>query len=261
MPIKESKYHLHFPDFNGTDYSSADDGSSCEVELAAARKEDQDVAVFMAIAEMLSMESLLHLLQGQAHAALADIAGDGYKPTRKETRSKAPVKKRFRFAKDKRRRGVFCEIFEIESIKEMDLWWSDDESDEMRRRAVRTVKQTRQSTPEFTSSVETIVRAPLVENKSRRHTHQVETAMKYLIGMSFIVLLCNGLQSHRPLSLHRAFVPSGTRIPHCSFDGSDSIRSYSSSSRRTRDNHEDNLFVRTVFEEDFGCVYGILVAK
>lgn len=188
MPIKEKKHNLQFPIFDD-DYSSGDDGSVVEKELAAARKEDQDVAVFMAIAKRLSMESLLHLLQGQARAALGGMGiennnNNSRRNTTNKSTTKRPVKKRFRFAKDRQTRGgVLCEVFEIESVKDMThLWWTDEESDEMRSRAVRTVHHVSKRVQDFTDSVETIVRAPLA--KSKKQQYHVENAMKYLIENS-----------------------------------------------------------------------------
>jgi hypothetical protein len=188
MPIKEK--HTSFPAFDLSEYVSdvddADDDASISTKYQT--KEDQDVAVFMAIAERLSMQSLLHLLQGHVRAMVNVME----EPVARMTRHNVHiVKKRFCFAEESNA-DVHCQVFEIESIKdEVELWWTDDEMGKMRKKAIDTVKHFRKLKQKYSQAIEIIATDP-VEEDTKKQKHKVEQSMKLLTKESY----ARGLETH-----------------------------------------------------------------
>ena len=117
-------------------------------------KEDQDVAVFMALAGRMNLDSLLFILQGHARElnlpsaeCLLPVNAAKIKAERaaaaaaaEEEEHKKPIKQfRWKEAEDNynddgdfdgsgTNTQVACQVYDIESIKDCkDAWWSDDE--------------------------------------------------------------------------------------------------------------------------------------
>lgn len=164
------------PDLEETSVSDASDNEEDNVGKREAQyksKEDQDVAVFMALAQQMSLNSLKHLLQGHARACAlpdnciehtavgiscmansassSDLQGQDVHqlPTRA---------KQFRFAEVRGGKAVRCVIHEIESIKSMsELWFSDQEMSNIRQSAIKDVKWYRKHRHDYISNVEKLV--------------------------------------------------------------------------------------------------------
>jgi hypothetical protein len=188
MPIKEK--HTAFPTFDLSEYVSDFDNASdddASISTKYQTKEDQDVAVFMAIAERLSMQSLLHLLQGHVRAVVNYME----EPVAQQKRETVVVKKRFRFAEESNA-DVRCQVFEIESVKdEVDLWWSDDEMGKMRKKAIDVVKHFRKHKKKYSAAIEVIATDP-VEEDTKKQKQKVEESMKLLTKESY----ARGLETH-----------------------------------------------------------------
>ena len=189
MPIKET--FSSFPVFDIESQLSDSDTSSANDSVLSAKyatKEDQDVAVFMAIAERLSIKSLLHLLQGHAQSQMMQFDEEKKKPVKPP---KKMVKKRFRWAKAKDRVNVKEVVYKIESVKNYPLWWTDDEMGEMRQQAIDAVKYFRKKKKKYTEAIEAIATAPAYEDTPSNRA-LVEKAMKQLTKDSY----ARGLESH-----------------------------------------------------------------
>lgn len=187
MPIKET--FSSFPVFD-VEIQASDSETSCNDSVLGAKyatKEDQDVAVFMAIAERLSIQSLLHLLQGHAQSQMLHFEKEK-KPIKPP---KKIVKKRFRWAKAKDKVNVQEKVYTIENIKDYPLWWSENEMSEMRQQAIEAVKYFRRKKSKYSEAVEAIATAPAYEDTPSNRA-MVEKAMKQLTKDSF----ARGLESH-----------------------------------------------------------------
>ena len=212
----------HYPDFDDelpdvTAVSDEDDEDEDSVEIAMkeqkyATKVDQDVAVFLAIAEQMSLSSLLHLLQGHVRSNAANVDTECYQQyaeiaklqtSRTKSGSAAsqlqqkPLKKQkqFRFAEvtDHQVRVV---VHEIESVKHnKDLWWKHEEMQSIRHELIDAVQFYRKHRRNYINSVEIVARGNSAE-------HVLETHMKYLTNDTY----ARGLESHvvRMLSENRS---------------------------------------------------------
>jgi hypothetical protein len=199
-----------FPEFGIPDLESTDNSCSSEDEDSVQRekystKEDQDVAVFMAIAERLPIKSLLHLLQGHVRSQNADVWHyDTIRmlrdATAKEEHDGAPapqlpplkLKKVFRFA-EIRGGEIRKRVHEIESLKDVkELWWSDEEGMEMRMQAIETVKHFRKHRKTYIQAVEAVA--------SGTDPLEVEAGVRQLSKDSF----ARGLEAHICSFLSRA---------------------------------------------------------
>jgi hypothetical protein len=172
------------PDLELTEIS--DDDSERREKYST--KEDQDVAVFMAIAQKLPIHSLVHLLQGHARAQTADYLSSLPAAARQVSADEpkgGPQKiKKFRFAEisGNQIRTVTHEIDSVKDIKT--LWWNDEEMMDMRLNAIDAVKYFRRHRPDYTANVETVV--------TGTDKTIVENAMKQLTQDSF----ARGLEAH-----------------------------------------------------------------
>ena len=202
-----------FPEFDLPDAvevtdTSSDEESVTQREEEYRTKEDEDVAMFLNLTKRMSLQSLLHLLQGAAKAqnnildasenpmmeynvllstragglksshSAAAAAGQSSSPNR-------PKEKKFRFAEisENRVREV---VHYIESYKEYsELWWSEQEMIEIRADKVRVVKHFRKYRPAFIQSVEILVKG----NESKG---VLEEHMRRLTEDSF----ARGLETH-----------------------------------------------------------------
>ena len=182
-----------FPDFHLPDPAEVTDVSSDEESVTQRdeefrTKEDEDVAVFLNLTKRMSLQSLLHLLQGAAKAQNNIIDDDEvenpmleysvlltkHKTSESPTAKPVAKQKKFRFAEisDNRVREV---VHYVESYKDIsELWWSNEEMMTIRSDQVRVVKHFRKYRPQFIQSVETLVmgnEAPTVlEDHMRRLT-------------------------------------------------------------------------------------------
>jgi hypothetical protein len=238
------------PDLDATDASSNSSNSCAEedeeisspsgdVNVIApdelSSKPDRDVVVFMALAQRMSLQSLVHILQGhvreqqprewRALVAAASVSSTSNTPVKakrdastmsssfrstsaeggaldQQSKSPRPKKKAFRFAE--LRGGMVRQVVhEIEDWKHVrELWWTDQEMLDMRMRAISTVKHYRKYRPGFMAAVETILKlsSPSDPSGSAR-SNAVEQAMKQLCDDS---CLTRGLETHICLSLSRA---------------------------------------------------------
>ena len=210
----------HYPDFDDelpdvTAVSDEDEEDEDSVEIAMkeqkyATKVDQDVAVFLAIAEHMSLKSLLHLLQGHVRSNAANVDTECYQQyaefaeLQESSRTKKlgatqqkPLKKQkqFRFAEitDHQVRVVVHEIDSVKHIK--DLWWKHDEMQSIRHELIDAVQFYRKHRRNYINSVEIVARGNSPD-------HVLETHMKYLTNDTY----ARGLESHvvRMLSENRS---------------------------------------------------------
>ena len=202
----------HFPDF---DLESVPDGELTDVsddestirekEKRYSTKEDQDVAVFLALAKQMSLKSLLHLLQGHVKALnpsseylqtyKAAIQDNqilkGRKPCRK---SSLVTKKQFRWAEVNSGK-VRAVVHEVESWKQYkDLWIRPEDMQAIRSELIETVQFYRKRRHGFMQAVELIAKGEAPEPVIEHH-------MKMVIDDSY----ARGLETHiiRFFSDHR----------------------------------------------------------
>ena len=166
---------------------SSDDESIQRREQKYATKEDQDVAVFLKLAERMSLSSLLHLLQGHVRAnnLSPDCFGVVQKAPKKKKQPLAPRKKQFRFAlvaNDE----VRVVVHEIPSYKHMkDLWLSPEEQHETRQDLMEAVAFFRKRKPNYIHALEQIF-------MGGQGQHATETHMRTVMNHSF----ARGLETH-----------------------------------------------------------------
>lgn len=145
---------LVLPDLELTDSSSESDDDDKREELYRT-KEDQDVAVFMILSKRMSIQSLLHILRGQAvsqHLPTQYSQPGLPKPPARLTITPKPVAKKLRFAEVNHQVRVV--IHEVESWKNMKgLWLSQDEMIAIRTEVIDAVKFFRNHRPEYKRSL------------------------------------------------------------------------------------------------------------
>ena len=187
-----------FPKFDLLDLTGGDSDDDVSLQSNSSKyqtKEDQDVAVFMQIAERLNFEQLTHLLQGKTHSELnLPPLPPTRSPSSRAVTSTSPIApatpilkrvKKFRFALIAGDKHVRSVVHEIQSIKRMQhLWWSDEEMLQIRRQAIDTVRHFRSRRPSFIQAVETVA--------SSNDPALVEASMKQLTRDSF----ARGLETH-----------------------------------------------------------------
>lgn len=218
-PAKRYRFdNMPFPEFSSavevTD-SSSDEESVQQRDAEYQTKEDEDVAVFLNLTKRMSLQSLLHLLQGAARAQnnITDTTSvdshpmmeysvllSGSRRSSKKAEETATAdagqqpgvvkQKKFRFAEisENRVREV---VHPIESYKDVPgLWWTNEQMMEIRTDEIRVVKHFRKYRPQFIQSVETLVRA----NESPA---VLEQHMRHLTEESF----ARGLETHSVLCI------------------------------------------------------------
>jgi hypothetical protein len=212
-PAKRYRFdNMPFPEFSSavevTD-SSSDEESVQQRDEQYRTKEDEDVEVFLNLTKRMSLQSLLHLLQGAARAQnnITDtsdshpmmeysvlLSGSRRSSRSPNTTAVAPPgivkQKKFRFAEisENRVREV---VHPIESYKDIPgLWWTNEQMNEIRTDEIRVVKHFRKYRPQFIHSVESLVRA----NESPA---VLEQHMRHLIEESF----ARGLETHSVLCI------------------------------------------------------------
>ena len=187
---KTSYPQLVLPELDLITDDGSNSGSEATEENSVQRekyssKVDQDVAVFMMIAEKLSVTSLVHLLQGHVRAqqfhtwhydtlvaleqekqkkALTQIEESTSSSSSSSTSDfESPKKKRrksFRFATI-RNGDVRTVVHEIESISTPeyinDIWWNGNEMMSFRCNAIDTVRHYRKHRKKYIDAIESIV--------------------------------------------------------------------------------------------------------
>lgn len=187
----------HLPDL---DVSECSDDDS-EKREKYSTKEDQDVAVFMSIAERLPIQSLLFLLHGHVQAQQQNlnnqvlpssyveasriaklleqeqqkqqqsstIGPSGSDSTSASPQHKTQRVKKFRFAEIRGGQDVRCIVHPVEDCKDLkELWWSDSEMMDIRRQAIDAVKYFRKHRPDYLQAVENIAREIDVEENMKK---------------------------------------------------------------------------------------------
>lgn len=184
-----------FPKIEADELPSAVAVSDSEDESEKRRKyvtkEDEDVAVFMAIANKMSIKSLMHLMQG--HARALNLASD-YMESMAETVSSTskPVKKvvkMFRF--DEEKGDVKTIIHKIKPLKKYkELWISGDEMGDIRYDAIQAVNYFRKYEPRYSEAIEIIAKS--YKDRSPQAEMILEDAMRKIIQEGF----ARGLEPH-----------------------------------------------------------------
>jgi hypothetical protein len=155
-------------------------------------KEDEDVAVFMRVAQSMSIKSLLFLLQNHARAMnipedvlQKDIACGVPSPSAKKATLKI---KKFRFAEISGGNKVRAVVFEIPKATDPSLWWSKEEMKDIRSDVIQAVMYFKRYRPEFAESVQILAKSYLNETPN----FVLEQHMKILSGDS----VARGLETH-----------------------------------------------------------------
>lgn len=145
------------PEF--ANYIPGDDDSITSGATRYETKEDQDVAVFMALAGRMNIDSLLFILNGHAremNLPSADLLlpenADKLKEQRELHRKR---QKNFRWKEDDQG-NVALEVFEIEPMKDADMWFDDEFSQKILMGAIRDVRYYQANKPDYIAAVETL---------------------------------------------------------------------------------------------------------
>jgi hypothetical protein len=140
----------HYKDYAGDDESLLTAGSRYDT------KEDQDVAVFMALAGRMSIDSLLFILNG--HAREMNLPSSEYLLPHLKDKAKALANKKekvFKWKEDEDG-NVAREVFEIVPMKDADMWFDDDHSQKILMGAIRDVRYYQANKPDYMAAVETL---------------------------------------------------------------------------------------------------------
>jgi hypothetical protein len=155
-------------------------------------KEDEDVAVFMRVAQSMSIKSLLFLLQN--HARAMNIPEDVLQKdiacgVPSLTAKKATLKiKKFRFAEISGGDKVRAVVQEIPNDTDPSLWWGKEELQDIRSDVIQAVLYFKRYRPEFSESVQILAKSYLNETSNL----VLEQHMKTLSGDS----VTRGLETH-----------------------------------------------------------------
>jgi len=160
------------PEFTNYEKFAGDDSSLNSSGTRYETKEDQDVAVFMALAGRMNLDSLLFILNG--HAREMNLPSSEYLlPEKRKELDALRAKREFKWKEDENG-NVATEVFEIESIKEEDLWFEDEVSQKILMSAIRDVRYYQANKPEYINSVETLA--------TQSDNNETEGHMKALIN-------------------------------------------------------------------------------
>jgi hypothetical protein len=196
--------------------SDSESGSDQDSERRAkyATKEDEDVAVFLRLAEQMSIHSLLFLLQN--HARQMNLPEECLQQSLRRGREAGSAKgqlpaspksmrqKKFRFAEICNGRHVRAETHEVpvvDSFVKPALWWTEEEMREIRRESARTVRYFRKHKLSFAESCMVLAESA---GDDAEDDVVVEHHMKKLTNDSF----ARGLEAHivSPLGKKRKHV-------------------------------------------------------
>ena len=160
------------PEFTNFEKFDNDDSSFISAATRYDTKEDQDVAVFMALAGRMNIDSLLFILNG--HAREMNLPSSEYLLPEKRAELKALQKeKKFQWKEDADG-NVALEVFEIEPQKDADMWWDDEFSQKILMSAIRDVRYYQANKPDYIAAVETLATQP--------DDNMTETHMKTVIN-------------------------------------------------------------------------------
>lgn len=204
---KTSYPQLVLPELDLITDDGSNSGSEATEENSVQRekystKVDQDVAVFMMIAEKLSVTSLVHLLQGhvrsqQCHTwhydtlcaieqekrqkALVQVEESSSTSSSSGSDFESPKKKRrksFRFATI-RNGDVRTVVHEIESISTPeyinDIWWNGNEMMSFRCNAIDTVRHYRKHRKKYIDAIESIVISSGSTSSAENHNSSINS--------------------------------------------------------------------------------------
>jgi hypothetical protein len=196
------------PELDLTDESSnsSDEENSVQREKYSS-KVDQDVQVFMVIAERLSVTSLVHLLQGHVRTqqdhqwhyhtlnALREEA-ERQQMVLPEQPKPLKVRKAFRFA-TVRDGDVRAVVHEVEDLKQMkELWWNEKEMMDFRCNAVETVKHYRKYRKKYIDAIETIASTAKLDSDSAVNTKQLNIHLEDAVKLLTVDSYARGLETH-----------------------------------------------------------------
>jgi hypothetical protein len=187
----ETEINSVVPDSLESSFSDSSEGTLITKHEKYRTKEDEDVVVFMRLAQNMSIKSLLFLLQNHARAMnipedilLQDIACDVPSLTAKKATLKI---KKFRFAEISGGK-VRAVVLEIPKATDPSLWWNTNELKDIRSDVIQTVRYFKRYRPEFSESVQILAKSYLDETPK----FVVEKHMKKLAGDS----VARGLETH-----------------------------------------------------------------
>jgi hypothetical protein len=185
------------PDADDTNsvMSDGDGGAAERVKLFEQFKsrEDQDVAVFMSLANKMDVSSLIFILQGHAKAQNLPVSAQVQAAIKisgkKEVDKKGPKEFRFALANNDM---VKCVYHVVASVKDNpDMWWSDAEMKQIRGAAIQDVKYYRKYRSDFKQTVELLANAG-VTNDGAFPAATIQANMKKLMEDSY----ARGLEVH-----------------------------------------------------------------
>ncbi|CAB9521422.1 expressed unknown protein [Seminavis robusta] len=182
------------PDLDETSISDNDEAEERVKKFEQFKcREDQDVAVFLSIANKMDVSSLIFILQGHAKAQALPAAAQAQaaaKISGKPTTPQKAVAKQFRFALANNDM-VKCVYHVVPSVKDNpDMWWSDVEMKQIRGAAIQDVKYYRKYRADFRQTVELLANAGINEGVFTHAT--VEANLKKLMEDSY----ARGLEVH-----------------------------------------------------------------
>lgn len=189
---EKNKFVPH-PDLDDT---SVSEGENSESERKIKKKietfqtrADQDVAVFMNIANKMDLSSLIFILQGHAKAQNLSAAGQAIAAS-KISGKKRIVQKKFRFAMANND-NVKCVYHVVPSVKDaQEMWWTDNEMKAIRGAAIQDVKYYRKYRADYKQTVELLANAGVHEGVFTPAT--VEANLKKMMEDSY----ARGLEVH-----------------------------------------------------------------
>lgn len=182
----------------GVDDETAGQESAAEEKIVKQRveqfksKADQDVAVFMGLANKMNVSSLIFILQGHAKAQNLPLAAQAQAAAKISGQPKDGPKpeKKFRFA-TVNNDMVKCVYHVIPSAKDdKDMWWTDAEMKAIRGAAIQDVKYYRKYRADYKQTVELLANAGVHEGVFSPAT--VEANLKKLMEDSY----ARGLEVH-----------------------------------------------------------------
>jgi hypothetical protein len=155
----ETEVDSAVPDSLDSSLSESSEGELISKHEKYRTKEDEDVVVFMRLAQNMPIKSLLFLLQN--HARVMNIPEDflqkhiacGDVPSL--TAKKATLKiKKFRFAEISGGAKVRAVVLEIPEATDLSLWWNKKELQDIRHDVIAAIKYFKRYRPEFSKSVQ-----------------------------------------------------------------------------------------------------------
>jgi len=204
-----------FPEFDDVSVQPEDSEEGCDgddkkkdlnYQMLAKKyetKECQDVAVFLALADRMSISSLLHVLQGHIRSSdmdirpYAEIAKQQQQQQQQQESRYSLTIKQGSFAKPRPKKCRFAEVTdgqvranirEVECLKAMKgLWWRASEMRTIQEELVETVQFFRKYRHDYTESVEVIA-----QKADKLPEEVVERHLKNLTKDNYT----RGLESH-----------------------------------------------------------------